>query len=151
MKLNAKFASAIAIVGLTATTLVGIPFSAQAQATTEPAFPALHERLEELAEELELTDYQRSQFQQLREDRRVELEAIIMPEQQEAFRQAIANGERFRDAIQAINLSEQQRQDIRNLFESSREEARDILTPAQQEELQEIIQSRLGGRRFRRQ
>lgn len=150
MKLNAKAVILMAIAGLSVTTLVSLPLVAQAQATREPVFPEAHERLEELANELELTEEQRSQFQQLREERRAELDAIITPEQQQAFREAIANGATFRDAMQTVNLSDQQRQDIYTLLESARDEARDILIPAQQEELQIILRSRIRDHRSSR-
>lgn len=103
--------------------------------------------LEELADELNLTEDQKAQFETLRTSTRAQVEDVLTDDQIAAFRSTIGEGGDFRQALRNLDLSDSQRDELRGVFESSRETAQGILTEEQQEQLQAIIQERMEGRR----
>ncbi|MGB0560801.1 MAG: Spy/CpxP family protein refolding chaperone [Spirulinaceae cyanobacterium] len=109
-------------------------------------------RGDRLAEELGLTEAQRSQMQALREDTRSQIQAILTPAQRTEVEAAIANGENPRRAMRNLDLSEDQRAQMREVKESQRAQMQNILTPEQLAQLEQLRESRPGrGERGERQ
>ena len=106
--------------------------------------------LEAVADELDLTEDQKAQFETLRANTRTEVEGVLTEEQMSAFRSTISDGGDFRSALRSLDLSDDQRTELRGIFEASRETAQGILTEDQQAELQEMVQERMQDRRGRR-
>jgi len=103
-------------------------------------------RLEELADELNLTEDQKAQFETLRTNTRSQVEGVLTEEQVANFRSTLSDDGDFRAALRSLDLSDSQRTELRSVFESSRDTAQGILTEDQQAQLQEMAQERRGSR-----
>lgn len=108
-------------------------------------------RMERLQSELNLTDAQRTQFEQLHQRTREQIKNILTSEQQQAVESAIAQGQNPRQAMRSVNLTEEQRQQMRSIRQQTREQMQNLLTPEQRQRMQEMKESRQGQRGQRRE
>lgn len=131
-KWMAALVGGVAAIGLTVA-----PFVNQASAQDVPA-PFL-----EVIEQLNLTDTQRTQLDQIWQDTRAEMEAVLSVEQREQFRSSFQNGGGFREAAAAMNLTDDQRTELRSIMRSTRDEAAEVLTDEQRQQLRETVRDRM--------
>ncbi|MBE9115962.1 Spy/CpxP family protein refolding chaperone [Lusitaniella coriacea LEGE 07157] len=136
------------LAGVTVLTLGFTPMIVSAQQGERQGRPP---RMERLQSELNLTDAQRNQFEQLHEQTREQIKNILTSEQQQTVRNAIAQGQNPRQAMRSINLTEQQREQMRSIRQQTREQMQNLLTPEQRQRMQELKESRQGRRGQRRE
>ncbi|MBW4667885.1 MAG: P pilus assembly/Cpx signaling pathway, periplasmic inhibitor/zinc-resistance associated protein [Cyanomargarita calcarea GSE-NOS-MK-12-04C] len=96
-------------------------------------------------ERLGLTDAQKTQLKEIRENSKSQIEAILTPAQREQLKTAIQSGERKR-GFASLNLTSEQKTQIREIKQSSRQKMEAVLTPEQQEQLKQMRQNRPQGR-----
>lgn len=84
-------------------------------------------------EQLNLTDAQRAQIQQIREAARQQMDEVLTPAQREQMR--IAREQRQKPNL---NLSEEQKAKMRAIRENSRIQMEAVLTSEQKQKLQEM-------------
>ena len=89
---------------------------------------------------LGLSDSQKAQIKQIRASTRAQIQQIITPEQEQAFKTAIQNHQGFKAARQALNLTDDQKSQLKQLKESERDQINAILTPEQQTQLEQLHQ-----------
>ena len=130
MKFIAKSAFAHLFI---AASLLMMPFTVSAAIAQRPS----------LIEELDLTSEQRSQLEDIFQQRRAEIDSILTDVQQQQFRDAYRELQDFQAAVEEIdNLNEAQQQDIQAVLEGSREDIQEVLSEEQLAELREILQER---------
>lgn len=135
LNLNRRWMIA-ALVGSTAALGLAIaPLTAQAD-PPEGGRPRL-ERRANLIEELNLTDAQQAQFQEIRRDTRAQIADVFTEDQRQSFREGLEAGEPFPMVIQSLNLSDEQHDQLRSIMETSMERRRNVLTEEQREQLRE--------------
>ncbi len=100
----------------------------------------------EIWESLELTEAQKAQLADIRQNTRAEIQNILTPQQQEQFQIITANRERNIEAFRALNLSDEQKSQVRNILQSQRAQVEEILTPEQKQQLQTMGQNWLNRR-----
>jgi Spy/CpxP family protein refolding chaperone len=129
----------LGLVGLAATaTVIAAPFTIASASAQD--FPIL--------EELELTDEQQEQVQDIFQDLRGDIDNILTDEQQAQFREAYQEAQDFRTAAAAIdNLTNDQKAEIRAAMQDSRGEISEVLTEEQRAELRALLQDRRQNRR----
>lgn len=88
---------------------------------------------EEKFEQLNLTDAQKAQIQQIREAARQQMDEVLTPAQREQMR--IAREQRQKPNL---NLSEEQKAKMREIRENSRIQMEAVLTSEQKQKLQEM-------------
>ena len=132
------------IAGVFAISLTAVPLAAKANTTiTTPlqiAQTSPNHGRGGLFARLGLTDQQKADIKQIRQQTSSQRQNIITPEQEQAFKTAIQNHQGFKAAIQAMNLSDQQKSDLKQLMQSSREQIKAVLTPEQQTQLEQLHQ-----------
>ena len=89
-----------------------------------------------------LSQTQKDQFDQLRQQTRSQINAIVTSEQQQQFFNALQNGQGLRGAIAAANLSDQQRTQVRQVLQASRSQAAEILPPQQRQQIFKNLRAR---------
>lgn len=102
-------------------------------------------RREEFAEQLNLTPEQQTDLDEIKENARTQVEAILTDDQLAAL-EGTTGRERGR-AMRDLDLSEEQRTQLQEIREESRAAADEVLTDEQQAQLQEMRENR--GRRRR--
>jgi Spy/CpxP family protein refolding chaperone len=101
-----------------------------------------------MLEELELTDEQQEQVQDIFQDLRGDIDDILTDEQQAQFREAYQEAQDFRTAAAAIdNLTNDQKAQIRAAMQASRGEISEVLTEDQRAELRAALRERRLNRR----
>lgn len=100
--------------------------------TTTDSTSAVSEDLPPIVEDLDLTESQRQQAEQIRSDTQAQIRALLTPDQV-ALLDAFEGDDReaFRALKQDLNLTEAQREQIVEIVSGSREAFRDLLTPEQ--------------------
>jgi hypothetical protein len=116
---------------LSATTF---PLMAQAQSN-------LMTNLSPALAEIELSPSQQTQLEAVKKETQSKLQAILSPEQQAQFKNALEEGNDVRSAVQSLNLSFRKRRQMKNVFQTMRSEVNSILTPEQQQQIQQKVQS----------
>lgn len=139
-----KHFSVLAGSAVAVTSMLLIPFSLSAQTVRPMSRPTEEGRpaprpIEEVMEQLDLTAEQEARLAEIRDERRVQIAAILTEDQQAEFADVLTNGGSFPEAIAAINLSPEQQTELRAVFESDREQIAEILTDEQEAELHEIM------------
>lgn len=138
-----KFKTLVVVAGTLALSLATTPLVVQAQ--TKPPAPqklAQAQKPQGPLQRLNLTEQQKVQIEQVRNNARTEIEKVIRPEQQARFKTAMQNRQGVQAAIAAMNLTSQQQNQIRQIMESSQTKIlQDILTAPQRQQLQQIMQS----------
>ena len=132
------------IAGVFAISLTAIPLAAKANTTRQTplqiAQTSPHHGRGGLFSRLGLTDQQKADIKQIRQQTRSQRQNIITSEQEQAFKTAMQNHQGFKAAIQAMNLSDQQKSDLKQLMQSNREQIKAVLTPEQQTQLEQLHQ-----------
>ncbi len=132
------------IAGAFAVALTAIPFAAKANTNLHTPLQIAqtlpHSGRREFFKSLGLSDSQKAQLKQIRQATHEQIQQIITPEQQQAFKTAMQNHQGFKAARQAMNLTPQQQSDLKALRISSREQMKAVLTPDQQTQLEQLRQ-----------
>ncbi|WP_339384986.1 Spy/CpxP family protein refolding chaperone [Iningainema tapete] len=88
--------------------------------------------------DLNLTEAQKAQMKQIREQSQAKITALLSPEQQAQFKDAAqGKNESPMRVIRNLNLSETQKQQVREIIRAQRQQFRAILTPEQQEKMKQ--------------
>ncbi len=96
-----------------------------------------------MLEELDLTDEQQAQIQEIFQDLRGDVDDILTDEQQAQFRNAYQELQDFRAAAAAIdNLTGDQRAELRAAMQDSRGAISEVLTEEQRVELRAALRER---------
>jgi hypothetical protein len=123
------------IVSVTVLTAPMAVHIAQAQsAQTIQLFPALAG--------VNLSQTQQTQFEQLRQQTRSQIDAVVSPQQQQNFFNALQKGQELRGAIAAANLSGPQRTQVRGILQTARQQAAAILTVQQRQQILQNLRSK---------
>ncbi|EKQ70200.1 P pilus assembly/Cpx signaling pathway, periplasmic inhibitor/zinc-resistance associated protein [Leptolyngbyaceae cyanobacterium JSC-12] len=96
---------------------------------------------------LNLTDAQKAQMKQMREQTQAQIEQILTPEQKAQWQSMKQNGGKKPGRMQSLNLSEAQKQQIRQIRENAKQSMQSILTPEQRA----ILEQQRQGMQQRRQ
>ncbi|MBH8562352.1 P pilus assembly/Cpx signaling pathway, periplasmic inhibitor/zinc-resistance associated protein [Nostoc sp. CENA67] len=142
------------IAGAIALTLTATSFVVQAQtASSSPLLVAQTAKKQRGPwKNLDLTDAQKAQIQQIRRNTRAQIEAVFTPEQKEKLKAAFEARRAQRQAGQRptgqrqgpwknfaeLNLTQAQKDQIRQIRESSRQQIQAVLTPEQQAKLKQF-------------
>lgn len=129
--------------GLAAFALLAAPMSLMQSAHAQDG-NRLGERLERMAEELNLSDAQRSDIAAIFQDSRAQMQSVLTAEQQSTLENSEHRGRR---AFRELDLSEDQRTELRSIREASQEQVSNVLTAEQREQLEAIREQRHGQRR----
>jgi periplasmic protein CpxP/Spy len=157
--MNPKNLSIVA--SLFAFSLTVIPFAAKADvftshsqivAQSQPAKKDQKANFEKFAQELGLTDSQKSDFARIRTNTRTKIDAILTPEQRQQRQAASQNRQEGRNrGFKALNLSETQKTDIKQIMQASKAEMEALLTPEQKQKFEQLRQTRRDRRQQRQQ
>lgn len=90
---------------------------------------------------LNLTESQKAQMSQMRQETRAQMEAVLTPEQRQQLQTARNSRDRWAP-LANLNLSEQQKNQIQEIRQSAKSRMEAILTPQQREQMQQLRQSR---------
>ena len=112
----------------------------------QPQIPAAEasrsEHIQALVNELELSQEQQAQLQQVWNNAFEELHGILTPEQHQAYDDAFTSGQNPHSALSNVNLTETQRHEMRTVLHTSWQQTHTILTPQQQQQLEAIREAR---------
>jgi periplasmic protein CpxP/Spy len=165
--MNSKNLSIVA--GLFAFSLTAIPFAAKAdiftsysnsQANSQIVAQAQPEKkdrkanFEKFAQELGLSDSQKSRITEIRNNTRTEIDKILTPEQRQERQQRQANSQNRQEGRNRgfkANLTDAQKADIKKIMQSSRVDMEAVLTPEQKEKFEQLRQNRRDRKQERRQ
>ena len=135
IKLSPLLASAL----VSLSTVFALPAFSQSNQPTAPT-----QRHQMRPPILNLTAEQQAQIEQIREDKRSQIDAILTAEQKAQLQQAQENrnphareNRGMPRLFASLNLSDEQRSQIEAVMRSSKEEMDAILTPEQRQQLQE--------------
>ncbi|QSJ16579.1 P pilus assembly/Cpx signaling pathway, periplasmic inhibitor/zinc-resistance associated protein [Nostoc sp. UHCC 0702] len=155
------------IAGAIALTLTTTSFVVQAQtASSSPLLLAQTPKKERGPwKNLNLTDAQKAQIQQIKRNTRAQIEAVFTPEQKEKLRAAFEARRAQREAGQRptgqrqrsgknfaeLNLTQAQKDQIRQIREASKQQIEAVLTPEQQAQLKQFQENARQRREQRQQ
>lgn len=126
------------LASVAAITLTTAPLAIQSPAQAYPA--------SRFSQELNLTAEQIAQMEQIRENIKSQMEAVLTPEQQQQIQTMRTEGRQQGRAMKSLNLSEAQRTQMREIHRSAREQMQNVLTEEQRQQLRELKESRWGQR-----
>lgn len=129
----------LGFIGLAATaTVMAAPFTLETASAQD--FPLL--------QELELSDEQREQVEDIFQDLRSDFDDILTDDQQDQLWAVYQELQDVRAAVAAIdNLTDSQKEDIREALQASQAELREVLTEEQLAELRSLRQEHRQNRR----
>jgi Spy/CpxP family protein refolding chaperone len=130
------------LVGAIALTLAATPLAVKAQANTSGQLLIAQGEKQGPWAALNLTQEQKDQMAQIRQETRSQIEAILTQEQRDKFKAAMESKQGRRAAIAAMNLSDAQKTQMRAIKESAKSKIDAILTQEQRQQLQQMRQSR---------
>ncbi|MBF2027836.1 MAG: P pilus assembly/Cpx signaling pathway, periplasmic inhibitor/zinc-resistance associated protein [Oscillatoriales cyanobacterium C42_A2020_001] len=96
---------------------------------------------------LNLTDAQKAQMKQMREQTQAQIEQILTAEQKAQLQSLKQSGGKMRGGWQSLNLSEAQKQQIRQIRENAQQSMQSILTAEQRA----LLEQQRQGMKERRQ
>lgn len=126
------------LAGIAAITLTSFPMAVNAQ------------ELPQFISNLNLTEQQKDQFENIINNTDSKIEDILTPDQQRRFQTIKVLRRQLRDAREGLNLSQDQLNQMQNINRSARREMRGILTDEQRQQIRQEIGSRRGKGPFRR-
>ena len=128
------------IAGTIALNLAIIPFTVKAE--TNSLSPQIVAQVPQRAvrERLGLTEAQKAQLAEIRQNTRAEIQNILTPQQQEQFQTITANRDLSIEAFRALNLSDEQKSQVGNIFQSKKSQVEEILTPEQRQQIEKLRQ-----------
>ncbi|MDX2239171.1 MAG: hypothetical protein NW224_00635 [Leptolyngbyaceae cyanobacterium bins.302] len=91
--------------------------------------------------QLNLTEAQKTQMKQVREETKAQIEQVLTPEQRTQMQALKQSGGKKAGGLQSLNLSEAQKQQIRQIRESSQQKMEAILTAEQRALMQQQRQN----------
>ncbi|NJL63970.1 MAG: P pilus assembly/Cpx signaling pathway, periplasmic inhibitor/zinc-resistance associated protein [Methylacidiphilales bacterium] len=167
--MNFKNISIVAsVASVFAMTLIAIPFAAKADifnsnsnsssqiiAQTQPLKRDKKAYFEKFAQELGLTDAQKSDLARIRNNTRTEIDRILTPEQRQQRQQRQATSQnrqgRRNGGFKALNLTEDQKANIRRVMQASKSDMEAVLTPEQKQKFEQLRQDKRNIRQQRQQ
>jgi Spy/CpxP family protein refolding chaperone len=88
--------------------------------------------------DLNLTNAQKTQMKQIREQTRAKIVGILSPDQQQQFKAATqGKHESPMKELRSLNLSDTQKQQVRDIMSAQRQQINAILTPDQQAKMKQ--------------
>lgn len=130
------------LVGAIALTVAATPFVVKAQANPSGQLLVAQAQRHNLFTDLNLTQRQKDQIEQIRKDMHSQLKSVFTPKQLEQLKAARSNHQGRQQAIAAMNLTQQQKTQLRQIKQSTKSKMEAILTPTQQRQLQQKLQER---------
>ena len=73
-----------------------------------------------------LTQAQRTQIEEIKDNARSQVEAVLTPQQQAQFQTTLGDGQKMRSALTNLNLSQEQQTQINEIMQVSKEQKRAI-------------------------
>jgi periplasmic protein CpxP/Spy len=162
--MNSKNLSIVA--GLFAFSLTAIPFAAKADIFTSYSNSQIvaqaqsgkkdrKANFEKFAQELGLSDKQKSDLAAIRKETRIKVDGILTSEQRQQRQQRQANPQnrqegRINRGFKA-NLTDAQKADIKEIMQSSRADMEAVLTPEQKAKFEQLRSERRDRKQERRQ
>ncbi|HEY9646756.1 MAG TPA: Spy/CpxP family protein refolding chaperone [Chroococcidiopsis sp.] len=133
-----KFSSAMMVAGLAAIAMLATPLASKviAQDGPPPGPP--------MFEELNLTESQRTQLEQIHQNTRTQIENLLTEQQRQQVRSAIESGSNPREAMRAANLTTEQRDQVRSIMEAAREQSQSVFTDEQRAQLEQLREEHHG-------
>jgi len=140
------------LAGAIALSVVATPFIVNAQSGMSDQAQPTNSRHQGKWDKLNLSDQQKAQLQQIKNDTRTQIEAVLTPQQLEQLKTARQNhqanqanqpgqGHRGKhSAMAALNLTDAQKAKIKEIKDSQKARMQAILTPEQQQQLQQMHQ-----------
>jgi periplasmic protein CpxP/Spy len=141
------------LLGAIALGAIATPFAVNAQAnlSAQPLLAQAQQGQQRQGKEgkegkwakLNLTDAQKEQMRQIKEETRTQMQSILTPDQQAKLQAAMQNGQgRNRQAWREIkeSLSEEQKAQMRTLMEQQKSRIEALLTDAQKQQLEQMKQ-----------
>jgi periplasmic protein CpxP/Spy len=135
------------LVGIVALSLTAIPFAVKANTTLTSQSQIVAQATdkkpnrEKFAEELGLTDTQKSELQKIRQETRTAIQGVLTPEQRTQWEAAKNNRQARREGLKALNLSEEQRASIKKIKEDSKAKMDAVLTAEQKQKIEQMRQN----------
>ena len=126
------------LAGIAAITLTSFPMAVNAQ------------ELHPFISNLNLSEQQKDQFEDIINNTDSKIEDILTPSQQRQYRTIKVLRRQLREARESLNLSQDQKDKMQEILSSSRQDFRGILTDEQRQKIGQEIRSRRGNRRFGR-
>jgi len=130
------------LVGAIALTLAATPLAVKAQANTSGQSTVAQGQKQGRWAALNLTQEQKDQMAQIRQQTRSQIDALLTQEQRDKFKAAMESNQGRRAAMAAMNLSDAQKTQMRAIKESAKSKVDAILTQEQRQQLQQMRQSR---------
>ncbi len=129
----------LGLIGLAATaTVITAPFTIASASAQDLS----------ILEEIDLTEEQQAQIQEIVQDLRGDVDDVLTDEQQAQFRDAYRELQDFRAAAAAIdNLTDDQKAEIRAAMQDLRGDISEVLTEEQRAELRAALRDRRQNRR----
>jgi protein CpxP len=129
------------IVSAAAIALIGLSNPAQANSPHgRGGYGLWMQRMQTLVEELDLTEAQQTQIEQIKQDTQADIQAVLTDEQEAQIRDALADG-MLMQTMRELDLSPTQRSDIREILRSSWDEMSALLTPEQQQQVRQFMRN----------
>ncbi|TBR59139.1 P pilus assembly/Cpx signaling pathway, periplasmic inhibitor/zinc-resistance associated protein [Westiellopsis prolifica IICB1] len=137
-----KLQKLLLIVGAVALSLNTVPFAVQAQTTSSPFVVAQVPQGKGPFQNLGLTETQKAQIAEIRQNTKAKMDAVLTPQQREQLANAKkdrqANRQDRRNLKASLNLTEDQKAQMRQIMESQKSQIDAVLTPEQRQRLQEM-------------
>ncbi|MEL6166341.1 MAG: hypothetical protein AAFR37_22225, partial [Cyanobacteria bacterium J06628_3] len=73
-----------------------------------------------------LTQAQRNQIEEVRDNARSQVESVLTPQQEVEFQSAVENGRKMRSAVANLNLSQEQQTQIDEIMQVAKEQKKAI-------------------------
>ncbi|MBF2067630.1 MAG: P pilus assembly/Cpx signaling pathway, periplasmic inhibitor/zinc-resistance associated protein [Calothrix sp. C42_A2020_038] len=140
------------LAGIFTLSLTAIPFAVTASPLTSQsqivaqAQPRKANR-GKFAQELGLTDAQKTRLAEIRQTTKTQIEQVLTPEQRAQWQAAKQNRQARRGGFQSLNLTDDQKAQINRIRESSKTQMEAVFTPEQKQKMEQMRQ----GWRQRRQ
>lgn len=130
------------LVGAIALTVAATPLVVKAQANSSGQLSVAQAQRRDRFADLNLTQRQKDQIEQIRKDTHSQLKSVFTPQQLEQLKAARKNHQGMRQAIATMNLTQQQKTRLKEIKRSAKSKMEAILTPIQQRQLQQKLQER---------
>ncbi|MDY6900677.1 MAG: hypothetical protein SWZ49_21755 [Cyanobacteriota bacterium] len=73
-----------------------------------------------------LTQAQRTQIEEIRDNTRSQVESVLTPQQEVEFQSAVEDGQKMRSAVASLNLSQDQQTQINEIMQVAKEQKKAI-------------------------
>jgi Spy/CpxP family protein refolding chaperone len=128
------------IVGTIALSLVVTPLAVKAE--TNSLSPQIVAQVSPttVMKRLGLTEEQKAQLAEIRQNTRAEIQNILTPQQQEQFQAMTFKMGQGMEAFRSLNLSDEQKSQVQDILQSQKSQIQEILTPEQMQKIQTLRQ-----------